>query len=86
MKKDENWETRKTLSFGWSKLAQAAMLVTCIRELTGLNPGRDINCPDSSVWWFSSVPSDKCLDSASDYVGPFPIVLVRFVTIRCCAV
>jgi hypothetical protein len=65
MKKDEKRETRNTLSFGLSKLAQAVMLVTCIRELTGLNPGWDTSYPDSDVRWLSSVASRKCRDSTS---------------------
>jgi hypothetical protein len=39
-----------------SRLAQALMLLTFIRDMPGLNLGRDTDHPSCGVSWLSSVP------------------------------
>jgi hypothetical protein len=56
-------ETRPATISIVSKLAQTVTFLVFIQELSGYNPVRDIDYPDSEILWFSSVHSGECWDS-----------------------
>jgi hypothetical protein len=49
-----------------SKLAQAMALLSSVQQVTGSNPGGDIDYPEVSSW-FSSVHTEKCPDFTLNY-------------------